>query len=315
MRCEFERKEPGKETKAERRRIWARAKNALLVASAAAMLAVVPQTALLAPGVRPAAETHQAGRTASVLLSESEMRAILGRMLNPAYEESNALEFDQMLMSGGRRTERLVERLRRSTVMIESDEARGSGVIIRNNGSISVILTNRHVVEGETDAAAAPNITVKNGDKTGRAFGVLLAPHELDLAIIVVNDDIGPPVRIARQRPAQGAGVLVLGAPLGLEDTLTMGVISNFQTRTTDSGFEYEAIQTDSAINPGNSGGGMFAERNGELLGIPSSKRLLNALVPAEGIAFAMPARLLYHIPLREWQALPLAPPQVAQAD
>jgi serine protease Do len=225
------------------------------------------------------------------------------------------MEFGQMQMSGGRHTERLVERLRRSTVMIESDEARGSGVIIRNNGSISVILTNRHVVEGETDAAAAPNITVTNGDKSGRAFGVLLAPHELDLAIIVVNDDIGPPVRIARQRPAQGASVLVLGAPLGLEDTLTRGLISNFQTRTTDSGFEYEAIQTDSAINPGNSGGGMFSERNGELLGIPSSKRLLNALVPAEGIAFAMPARLLYRIPLREWQALPLAQAPVARSD
>jgi S1-C subfamily serine protease len=317
----FERKNFERDVKSAKKRFWARAKNAILVAAAGAMLAVEPPSSVVPmsaapPPVRESATL--AGMENNGLRGDlRDLNVMVELLLHPSNDEEQEIfrEFENMSLSEERRVERLVERLRRSTVQIESDEAIGSGVIIRKSGDISIILTNRHVVEAEDGLYGAPNLVVKNGELTARPFGILLGPHELDLAIIVVNDDIGPAVNIARRRPRQGANVLVLGSPLGIEDTLTRGVVSNFRTRTTDSGFEYEAIQTDAAINPGNSGGGLFHARSGELLGIPAFKRLLNPIVPAEGIAYAIPARLLYQLPLRDWESIPVSGQAVALAD
>src|SRR4030095_16476440 len=131
------------------------------------------------------------------------------------------------------------EQLRRSVVLINSDEALGSGIIIGHNGNDTIILTNRHVIESEQHGPngaplLAPGLTVENDERGGRVMHVQLAPNNIDLAIVTVQGDIGPAVRFAKGLPRRGSALLVMGSPLGIEDTLSRGVVSNFVGRTTE---------------------------------------------------------------------------------
>jgi len=154
----------------------------------------------------------------------------------------------------------------------------GSGVIIREDG---VIVTNRHVVAGAT------RIRVRLHDgrmQTGRVLG---ADPATDLAVVKIDGRGHPTARLGDSDAARvGELVLALGAPFGLEHTVTHGVIS----ATGRGGLGINAIedyvQTDASINPGNSGGALVNLR-GEVLGI-------NTLVVGrgQGIGFAVPSRI-----------------------
>lgn len=282
-----------------RGRLWQRAKRYAAMAGITATLAMAPGSV----GAIHMEENPPVAQAARYEASPFRSVESLIEGLNRPEEFSP----DSMEMSDDeRRVERLAERLRRSTVMIESDDSIGSGVIIRRTEAETIILTNRHVVMSGDDQTSSANIVVRNNGKEARPFGILVAPHGLDLALLVVNDNLGPPVRIARREPRQGSSVLVMGAPLGVEDSVSRGIISNFRARLTGTGFEFDAIQTDAAINPGNSGGGMFLVSSGELVGIPAFKPLLNPITPADSIGYALPARVLARIPAREWQMVPV---------
>ena len=154
----------------------------------------------------------------------------------------------------------------------------GSGFIISEDG---YILTNDHVVDG------ADEITVKLAD--GREFKgeVRGIDSKLDLALIKI--DAGEDLPLAKLGESEnikvGEWVMAIGNPFGLEQTVTVGIVSA-KGRVIGAGPYDDFIQTDASINPGNSGGPLF-NMQGEVIGI-------NAAIVAggQGIGWASPCRL-----------------------
>ncbi len=197
--------------------------------------------------------------------------------------------------------------LKRSTVLVDTATGLGSGVIIAHRDGRTVILTNRHVVEAEGAKGkpqAEEGIVVHNDGAEAKAERVLVAPDGIDLAIVIVKGDLGPDARLANATIRRGTGVVAIGSPLGIEDSATRGIVSNFVERTSDGGFKFVAIQTDAAINPGNSGGGLFLAGTGELLGITTFKLKISPFETAEGMSFVIPINVFTQFPLAAWSEL-----------
>lgn len=154
----------------------------------------------------------------------------------------------------------------------------GSGFIISENGQI---LTNAHVVSG------ASQVTVSLKD--GRTFtGTVLGTDSLtDLAVIQIEADNLPTVKLGNSEQLQvGEWAIAIGNPLGLDSTVTTGIISATGRNSAQIGAgdkRVEFIQTDAAINPGNSGGPLLNAR-GEVIGINTA-----IIQNAQGIGFAIP--------------------------
>jgi serine protease Do len=160
--------------------------------------------------------------------------------------------------------------------------ALGSGVIVRPDG---YVLTNHHVVEG------AEQVKVDLTD--GRTFDarVVGSDQPSDLAVLKVNATNLPTVALASSdRVRVGDVVLAIGNPLGVGQTVTMGIISakGRATGLTDGSFE-DFLQTDAPINQGNSGGALVTA-HGELIGINS--QILSPSGGNIGIGFAIPASM-----------------------
>ncbi|OOG54436.1 trypsin-like peptidase domain-containing protein [Rhodanobacter sp. C03] len=165
------------------------------------------------------------------------------------------------------------------TTYQHSEQTLGSGVIVSAQGQ-GYVLTNNHVI------AHAKDIQVLLYD--GRIANATLvgADEETDLAVLKINASNLPVIRMADQQPLRaGDVVLAIGNPLGLNQTVTMGIVSAVE-RQLNSGSAEEFIQTDAAINLGNSGGALI-NTQGELVGI--NTLLISKAYGAEGIGFAIP--------------------------
>jgi serine protease Do len=154
----------------------------------------------------------------------------------------------------------------------------GSGFILDGNGTI---LTNAHVVEGVDEVT----VTLKDGRELR---GTVMGNDPLtDVAVIKVDGDNLPAVAIGNSEALRpGEWAIAIGNPLGLDNTVTAGIISatgrsSAQVRVSDKRVQF--IQTDAAINPGNSGGPLLNER-GEVIGINTA-----IIGNAQGIGFAIP--------------------------
>nr|WP_313898297.1 HhoA/HhoB/HtrA family serine endopeptidase [Nodosilinea sp. LEGE 07298] len=157
----------------------------------------------------------------------------------------------------------------------------GSGFIIDNTGNI---LTNAHVVNGADRVV----VTLKDG----RSFDAIVEGFDevTDLAVVKIDDgedDVLPVATLGdSDRIEVGDWAIAVGNPLGLDNTVTLGIVSTLK-RTSSSvgipGKRLEFIQTDAAINPGNSGGPLVNQR-GEVIGINTAIR-----ADAMGIGFAIP--------------------------
>ena len=151
----------------------------------------------------------------------------------------------------------------------------GSGVVIERDGQI---VTNAHVVDG----AATLSVTLDSGTKV--AARVLGLDTLLDLALIKI--DAATPLPVARLGDSStlrvGDEVVAIGNPLGLEQTMTRGIVSGLN-RLLPGLAEQPMIQTDAPINPGNSGGPLV-DRCGGVIGI-------NTFISeeAQAIGFAIP--------------------------
>ena len=160
---------------------------------------------------------------------------------------------------------------------IQQQQGLGSGVITRSDG---VILTNAHVVEG------ASEVTVTLPD--GRTFtGKVLGGDPLtDVAVVKVVASKLPVAPLGdsdKVRPGEWA--IAIGNPLGLDNTVTAGIISAIQrTNAVGEGQRVPYIQTDAAVNPGNSGGPLINDR-GQVIGINTAIRQ----APGAGLSFAIP--------------------------
>ena len=160
---------------------------------------------------------------------------------------------------------------------IQQQQGQGSGFITRSDG---VLLTNAHVVEGSSEV----HVTLPDG----RSFsGKVLGSDPLtDVAVVKVVASRLPVASLgdsAKVRPGEWA--IAIGNPLGLDNTVTAGIISAIQrTNALGEGQRVPYLQTDAAVNPGNSGGPLINER-GEVIGINTAIRQ----APGAGLSFAIP--------------------------
>lgn len=154
----------------------------------------------------------------------------------------------------------------------------GSGFIIDRSG---IILTNAHVV----DRADKVTVTLKDGRTLeGKVQG---ADEVTDLAVIKVNSNNLPVAPLGDSTNIQvGDWAIAVGNPLGLDNTVTLGIVSTLERSSAQVGIpdkRLDFIQTDAAINPGNSGGPLL-NSEGEVIGINTAIR-----PDAMGIGFAIP--------------------------
>ena len=153
----------------------------------------------------------------------------------------------------------------------------GSGFIVDANG---VILTNAHVV------ADADEVTVRLVDKREFKAKVLGSDRTTDIAVIKIEAKDLPVVKIGNPATTRvGEWVVAIGAPFGLENTVTSGIVSA-KGRALPGDAAVPFIQTDAAVNPGNSGGPLF-NLKGEVIGVNS--QIFSRSGGFQGLAFAVP--------------------------
>ncbi|MGQ9648364.1 MAG: Do family serine endopeptidase [Thermodesulfobacteriota bacterium] len=158
----------------------------------------------------------------------------------------------------------------------------GSGVIVDSKG---YILTNYHVV------AEANKLTVRLFDGRELKGTIQGTDPRTDLAVVHVDAKDIPAATLGDSDKLQvGEWAIAIGSPFGLEETVTVGVISAKGRTGLGTGTYEDFIQTDASINPGNSGGPLV-NINGEVVGI-------NAMIiqPGQGIGFAVPVNLAKNV-------------------
>ena len=161
----------------------------------------------------------------------------------------------------------------------------GSGVVVRPDG---YVLTNHHVVDG------AEQVTVELSDGRTLKGKVVGTDQPSDLAVVKVEGSNLQTLPLGDSEAVRvGDVVLAVGNPLGVGQTVTMGIVSA-KGRATGSAESYEDfIQTDAPINQGNSGGALVSTR-GELIGINS--QILTPSGGNIGIGFAIPANMAKNV-------------------
>ena len=169
----------------------------------------------------------------------------------------------------------------------------GSGFIVDPTG---YVLTNNHVVTGPDRETPADRVTVRLQD--GRSYSARIVGHdpETDVAVLKIDGSDFPTVVFGDDHTARiGEWVVAIGNPLGLDFTVTAGIVSakgrsDPSLRSSPSSYAvFDYIQTDAAINPGNSGGPLVNAR-GEVIGINTAIASQNGYFA--GYGFAIPITL-----------------------
>lgn len=171
----------------------------------------------------------------------------------------------------------------------EIEAGSGSGIIVGENDTEFLIVTNQHVIEG------ANSLTITFADDSTAKANVKGSDSDADLAVVAVaKSDLTAEtlkaIRVARLGDSDdlkaGQGVIAIGNAMGFGQSVTVGYISalNRQVTTSDQ-ITRTLLQTDAAINPGNSGGALV-NLDGEIIGINSAKYKDTAV---EGIGYAIP--------------------------
>jgi putative serine protease PepD len=179
-------------------------------------------------------------------------------------------------------------------VSITTGTGEGSGVIFDADGHI---LTNNHVVA----TATGDKVTVVLNDGSSRDATIVGTDPRSDLAVVKVADTSGlKPATFGNSDAVQvGDAVLALGSPLGLQDTVTSGIVSAKNRTIHEGGQQSPAggavtsisglIQTDAAINPGNSGGALV-DASGDVIGINTAIATASGSNGNIGVGFAIPS-------------------------
>ncbi|MDA0302598.1 MAG: trypsin-like peptidase domain-containing protein, partial [Chloroflexi bacterium] len=185
----------------------------------------------------------------------------------------------------------VVDRARKSTVLIEGGSAAGSGVVVDLEGRI---VTNYHVVEGQR------TLKVILADGTAARATVLGTDPSTDLAVLqseLPKDKLSPVTIGDSSVMRPGDAVFAVGSPFNQPFTVTSGIISA-TGRSTQSSFTGRSIrdmlQTDAAVNPGNSGGPLFT-LEGEMVGINTSIEIPTGRFFV-GLGFAIPSNTVLRL-------------------
>lgn len=161
----------------------------------------------------------------------------------------------------------------------------GSGFIVNSNGQI---ITNAHVVDGATKVS----VVLKDGRQfEGKVIGT---DPVTDVAVVKIEANNLPTVKVGNSEALQpGELAIAIGNPLGLDNTVTVGIVSATGRSGSQVGIpdkRVSFIQTDAAINPGNSGGPLL-NQNGEVIGMNTA-----IIQGAQGLGFAIPINQVQHI-------------------
>ena len=176
----------------------------------------------------------------------------------------------------------LVQQLGESVVQVRTPGGLGSGFFINEEG---FLITNFHVIEGETQISVEV-YQQKNGELDRRSYKqvrIIALNKFRDIALLKIEDSDAPKFSNVSLGDSEmlsvGERVFAIGSPLGLERTVTEGIVST-KTRQMQGDLY---LQTTTQINPGNSGGPLFNLR-GEVVGITNMK-----ITFGEGLGFAIP--------------------------
>lgn len=164
----------------------------------------------------------------------------------------------------------------------------GSGIVISQDG---YILTNAHVVENDYYTVSGFKVNVNTSDPSDGSFvtntydaKLLGSDTDSDLAVLKIDADNLTAAKLGdSDQLSLGDDVVVIGNPLGLETSVTKGIVSGLNRQVYDDN-AVSAIQTDAPVNSGNSGGGMF-NMHGEVVGVVNMKLINNN---AENLSFAI---------------------------
>lgn len=170
-------------------------------------------------------------------------------------------------------TEQIVSRSIASIVQIRTPEGRGTGFVVDASG---LIVTNHHVV------GSAYTVKTDLYDGSTHTAQVIKRDAGLDVALLRLEADAADLVSlpVCPVSVKVGEGVVAIGNPLALSNSVTQGVVSGIRTRKS-----HALIQTDAAVNPGNSGGPLL-NRHGAVIGIVTEKIASRGI---EGLGFALP--------------------------
>jgi serine protease Do len=181
-----------------------------------------------------------------------------------------------------------VQRVSEGVVQIQTPSGLGSGFILNSHGHV---ITNQHVIAGEQEIRVVVYRQKESGleKQTYEKVKIMAMNGYLDLALLQIDDPSVsnlPHVVIGDSSGlVQGQHVFAIGSPLGLERTVSQGIIS---VKARESAGRWY-IQTTTQINPGNSGGPLF-NMQGEVVGVTNMKI---SGIGLEGVGFAIPATLM----------------------
>jgi S1-C subfamily serine protease len=229
-------------------------------------------------GGRPRLGLAVAGLVAALALAGCSAITASSSTATPAVEvRPSALALQQQFVQ-------VVKQVGPSVVLIQTSQGLGSGIVFDADGNV---VTNAHVVEG----ADSFQVTLADGKQYPARLVGSFAPD--DLAVLHINAGGPHPAGFAdSSQLAVGDVALAIGNPLGLQSSVTEGIVSALgRTVNEDNGVALpNVIQTSAPINPGNSGGALV-DLEGQVVGIPT----LAATDPemggaAAGIGFAIPS-------------------------
>jgi S1-C subfamily serine protease len=204
--------------------------------------------------------------TETVLETETELKT-LGSQIGSIDNEISALKASASADFSG-----VIEKVIKSVVTIRTDISQGSGFIIASG---SYIVTNAHIIEGAT---AASIITY---DGKTHAVTKIGEDSDMDIALLRISNQSYSPLILGDSDFVQiGEKVIAIGNPLGLQFSVSEGIISGVNRKGANGLNAY--IQTDASLNPGNSGGPLI-NVDGEVIGINNFK-----ISGSENIGFAL---------------------------
>jgi serine protease DegQ len=184
----------------------------------------------------------------------------------------------------------VVDRTQPSVVTIFAGQATGSGVVWSADG---IIVTNHHVIQGSLQDGGNVEVAFADGRRVGGR--VRASDSVTDLAVLRAERRGLPPATFQRALPDVGELAIAIGSPLGLESTVTAGIISGLHREIPGANQQslVDLIQTDAAISPGNSGGALVNGR-GEIVGI--NEAYIPPAAGAVALGFAIPSATVVDI-------------------
>ena len=221
----------------------------------------------------PSASTSQASANSLELLSKS-LQSVAKRVEPSVVQIFNCAYAAEGENDGGVGT------------VVSQQRSSGSGIVVSPDG---FIVTNAHVVQGARRLWVRLNKEASSASTHLQDAKLVGIDQQTDLAVIKINSTGLPFLKFADSGSLeQGQIVLAFGSPLGLENSVSMGVVSAVD-RQLDANSPLVFIQTDAAINPGNSGGPLV-NTAGEVVGVNTF--IFTKSGGSEGVGFAIPSNL-----------------------